>query len=319
MISVVMASYNAEKFLVPAIESILNQTFTNFELIIVDDGSTDRTLEIIERYANQDTRIWVIYSDHGGASQARNLGIKAAQYSWIAIMDADDIALPQRFEYQVETIKAMPNLVGLGTAVHHINSRGEILSVSPLGPKTEEQFYQMRREGHVVNLNHPTAFFKKDIILKVGGYQAEFFPAEDLELMDRMANYGPILSLPEPLLLYRVHSQSGSMQRFFFQRQVMRYVRYRHLARLAGKPLPTFDEFLQEREQQPKLKRLLKYFQTRGMFYYRKAGLLIGDKKYWAGIFYLGVSIFYHPDYSIRRLRGQVLYPKFLGVLDKKS
>ncbi|AMW28505.1 glycosyltransferase family 2 protein [Arthrospira platensis] len=319
MISVIMACYNAENFLDPAIVSILNQTFTEFELIMVDDGSEDETIQIIERYQKQDDRIRVIHSDHGGASQARNLGIEVAKYPWIGIMDSDDIALPQRFERQMEVIAAMPQLVGLGATVHHINSRGEILSVSPLGPTTEAQFYQMRQQGHVVNLNHPTALFKKDIILKVGGYRAEFFPAEDLELMDRMAEYGPIISLPEPLLLYRVHSQSGSMQRFFFQRQVMRYVRSRHVARLEGKPEPTFEEFIQERAAWPILKRLSKYLETLAMFYYRRSGLLVGEKQYIPASFYLGLSAILNPQYTLPRIWGQVLSPQTREMVKTSS
>ncbi|RAQ42830.1 glycosyltransferase family 2 protein [Limnospira platensis] len=319
MISVVMASYNAEKFIALAIDSIINQTFTEFELIIVDDGSTDGTLDIIKNYEKQDNRIKVIYSDHGGASQARNLGIAAAKHPWIAIMDADDVAVPHRFQRQIETLEKMPNLVGLGSAVHHINSQGDILSISPLGPKTEEEFYQMRQDGHVVNLNHPTALFKKEIVLKVGGYRPDFFPAEDLELMDRMAEYGPILSLPEPLLLYRVHAGSGSMQRFFFQRQVMRYVRTRHVARLEGKPEPTFEEFLQERASWPVLARVSKYFQTLGMFYYRKAGLMVGEKQYFPASFYLGLSVLMNPQYTVPRVWGQVLSPKTRKIIEKSN
>ena len=319
MISVVMPTYNASKYLALAIETILNQTYPHFELIIVDDGSTDSTLKILESYAKKDDRIRIFKTEHGGPSRARNLAIAKAKYPWIAILDADDIALPNRFEKQISLVEAKPNVVAWGSAVHHINSQGEILSISPLGPQSEEKFYKMRQEGHVVNLNHPTAFLKKEIVLKVGGYDPLFQAAQDLELLDRMAEYGPILAISEPLTLYRIHSDSISMSRFFLQRQSIRYVRYRHLARLAGKPLPTFDDFLQARNQQPRLKRLLKYFQTRGMFYYRKAGLLIGDKKYLVGTFYLGLSILYNTDYSIRRIKGQFLYPKIRLILDKNT
>jgi glycosyltransferase involved in cell wall biosynthesis len=314
-----MPTYNASKFVAQAIESILNQTFSEFELLIVDDGSTDNTLDIVKSYAEKDDRIRIIQSEHGGPSKARNIAIAAAHYPWIAILDADDIALPHRLETQIKMAKANPDVVAWGAAVHHMNSEGKILSISPLGPKTEEEFYQMRQEGHVVNLNHPTALLKKEIVLRVGGYNPQFLAAQDLELLDRMAEYGPILAISQPLTLYRVHSQSISMQRFFLQRQAMRYVRNRHLARLAGKKEPTFEEYLKECKQRPWLVRLSKQLQTLGMFYYRRAGLSIGEKQYIQGGFYLGISVVLNPQYSIRRLWGQVLSPKTRQTIEKSS
>ena len=319
MISVVMPTYNASKYVGLAIESVLNQTYPHFELIIVDDGSTDNTLKILESYAKNDSRIRILKTEHGGPSRARNLAIAEAKYSWVAILDADDIALPNRFEKQISLVKTKPNVVAWGSAVHHINSKGEILSISPLGPQSEAEFYKMRQEGHVVNLSHPSALLKKEIVLKVGGYNPLFQAAQDLELLDRMAEYGPILAIPEPLTLYRLHSDSISMNRFFLQRQSMRYVRYRHLAQLAGKPSPTFEEFLQQGQQQPWLKQLVKYFQTRGMFCYRKAGLFIGEKKYFTGSLYLALSILFNPEYTLRRIRGQVLSPKARKIIKNST
>lgn len=316
MISVVMPTYNASKFVGEAVESILNQTYKEFELIIVDDGSTDNTVEIVNRYAQQDNRIRFFKAEHGGASRARNIAIEAVKYPWIAIMDADDIALPQRLEKQINAARANPKVVAWGAAVHHMNSEGKILSVSTLGPKTEEDFYKMRQEGHVVNLNHPTALLNKEIVLKVGGYNPDFL-AEDLELLDRMAQYGPILATPEPLVLYRVHSQSISMQRFFLQRQCMRYVRARHLARLAGKSEPTFEEFIAERQQRSWFVRLKDKLNTYGIFYYRKAGLLVCEKQYLSGSYYLTMSCILNPEYSIRRVWKQVLSSKSRKLLQK--
>jgi glycosyltransferase involved in cell wall biosynthesis len=308
MISVIMASYNASEFIGLAIKSILEQTFSEFELIIVDDGSTDNSLEIITGYAEQDSRIRVIHAAHGGASQARNIGIEAAQYPWIAIMDADDIALPDRLEKQICLAESNPKVVAWGAAVHHISSQGKVLSISCLGPETEAEFDRMRQEGHVVNLNHPTALLKKEVVLEVGSYDPAFTSAEDLDLLDRMASHGPILATSEPLLLYRVHAQSDSMSRFFIQRLRMRYVRHRHLARLSGKADPTFEEFLAERRQWHVWRRLSKHLETLGMFYYRKAGLLVGEKQLLPACFYLGMAFVLNPTYSIPRLQSQSFF-----------
>ncbi|WP_071517279.1 glycosyltransferase [Geitlerinema sp. PCC 9228] len=318
MISVVMATYNASRFVGEAIESIIAQTYPHWELIAIDDGSTDNTREILRTYAAQDSRIRIIQAEHGGASRARNLGIQAAQYPWIAVMDADDIALPQRFEKQIQAAQEKPHVVAWGSAFHHINAAGKILSLSHLGPETEKQFYEMRQAGHVVNLNNPTVLLKREIALKVGGYDPHTLAGHDLDLLDRMAAYGPILALPDPLLLYRIHMQSISMQRFFLQRQAMRYVRHRHLARLAGKDL-TLEEYLQQRQQRPAVERAAKYLETLGIFYYRKAGLLVGEANYLSAVFHLGLAIVCNPGYAFPKIWGQVLSPKTRKMVQKSA
>ncbi len=314
-----MATYNSSKFVALTIESILNQTFQEFEFIIVDDGSTDKTLEIVGSYLEQDSRIRFIQGEHRGTAYARNTAIQAAKYPWIAIIDHDDIALPNRFEKQIRAAQVNPKVVAWGGAVHHINAKGEILSISPQGPTTEEEFYRLRQEGHAINLNHPTVLLKKEIVLKVGGYRPEFFPADDIEMFDRMADYGPILALPDPLLLYRVHSQSTTMHRFFLQRNIMRYVRIRHLARLAGKKEPSFEEFLEERKHWHWFRCFKKYLETLGLFYYRKAGFFFGDKQYLQAGFYLGMSAVLNPRYSIPRVWNQALSPEACQLLKGAS
>ncbi|MBW4575402.1 MAG: glycosyltransferase family 2 protein [Aphanothece sp. CMT-3BRIN-NPC111] len=310
MISVVIPAYNASKFIEPAIESILKQTFQEFEVIVVDDGSTDNTLEILKRYSEQDARVRVIQCEHGGLSRALNRGIGEAKYPWIARMDADDIALPERFQKQIDAAATNPHVVAWGTYAHHINSKGKILSLARSGTTTEKEFNDLRSNGHLVQLIHPTVLLKKEVLLKIGGYKTEFEPVEELELFDRMAEYGPTLAIPEPLLLYRVHSGSVSMQRFFFQRLLMRYVVARHRSRLAGHEELSFEQFLQDYQQQPLLSRLKRHLKTSGMFCYRKAGLSFGEGEYLQACFYLSLSAALNPGYSLARVWNQVFSPK---------
>jgi len=314
MISVVIPAYNAARFIEPAIESILKQTFQEFEVILVDDGSTDNTLEILEHYAQKDPRIRVIQCTHGGLSCALNRGISEAQYPWIGRMDADDVALPERFEKQLEAARSHPQVVAWGTYAYHINSYGKILGLAQTGPSTEAEFYRLRNDGHLVQLIHPTVLLKKEIVLAVGGYKSEFEPVEELELFDRMAAYGPTLALPEPLLLYRVHSGSVSMQRFFYQKQLMRHVVACHRARISGQPELSFEQFSQSLQQQPFWVRWQRELKTSGMYYYRKAGLSVGEDQYLQGGIYLGMSAILNPSYCLPRLWQQILSPKIQRI-----
>ena len=133
---VVMPAYNAEDFIKPAVDSILNQTYKDFELIIVDDGSTDKTLEIARAYETQDDRVRVICKNNGGPAEAMNTGLKEARYPWVAVMHSDDIALPDRFARQMQAVEANPDVVIWGTNGYHINSKGDRLSVFKVGPTT---------------------------------------------------------------------------------------------------------------------------------------------------------------------------------------
>ncbi|WP_088240717.1 glycosyltransferase family 2 protein, partial [Calothrix rhizosoleniae] len=226
MISVVMPAYNASEFIDAAIESILNQTYRDFEFIIINDASTDNTLDIINAYAAKDTRIKVLNQPkNAGYTQAIKWGIKEAKYQWIARMDADDISLPERLQKQIEAANKNPNVVVWGTYIRHINSQGDIVSNGvSVGAKTEADFHENIDNGHLVSLPHPTWLVKKEVLIKSGGYDSSFEPAEDFELLSRLIDYGPLLVVPEHLLLYRVHSQSISMQKFFFQQKITRFV-----------------------------------------------------------------------------------------------
>lgn len=125
-VSVIMPCFNATDFVAESIESVLNQTFTDFELILIDDGSTDATLGILKQYAAKDNRIVVIEKENTGPADSRNWGIRVSKGDWIAILDSDDIAMPTRLELQLAYVVNDPNLVALGSDSISINSSGHV-------------------------------------------------------------------------------------------------------------------------------------------------------------------------------------------------
>lgn len=315
MISVVMPAYNAARFLRPAVESILNQTYRDFEFIIVDDGSTDSTTDILREYAARDSRVRLIAGEHTGIPNALNKGIAAARYDWIGRMDADDIALPTRFEQQLRAAAAQPQVVAWGSYVQHINSAGEILSLSPVGPTTLEEFYRQRERGDVICISHPSALLRKDALLKAGGYDPQFSTAEDIEMLNRLAQQGPILALTEPLLLYRVHTSSISMQGYFLQRKLAGYVQQLNKEWLKGNLHFSLDDYLYRYDHTPPPVRLLRQLDDRARFHYRKAGLSYGENRYAAMIANLGIAALLNPSYTTARLWRQMLRPQLAAIM----
>ncbi len=208
-ISVIMPVWNGEAYLATAIDSILVQTWTDFEFIILDDGSTDRSPEIIADYANKDSRIRVIRLDHQGIVIALNRGVAEAHAEWIARMDCDDIAHPERLQRQCDTMRKHPEAVLCHT---HIRLIGDHQSSTPLGRFIRTRSLLALRLCYQSPIAHPSVMFKKETFLACGEYQQKERHAEDFSLWGRMLVAGDVIGIAEPLLDFRVHSNSISKQ-----------------------------------------------------------------------------------------------------------
>jgi glycosyltransferase involved in cell wall biosynthesis len=209
-VSVAMPAYNAERYLGEAIESILGQTFTDFEFLIVDDGSTDRTLAILRDYEKRDSRIRVISRPNTGIVGALNDMLAVAQGELIARMDADDIALPERFDRQVKYMDEHPDCVLVGSRVLLIDPDGDPLKVmeTPLDHESLVDGF-LNFGGQLIH--HPATMMRRQTVIDLGGYRPELRGVEDLDLFLRLSEVGQIVNLAEPLLKYREHESKASV------------------------------------------------------------------------------------------------------------
>lgn len=200
-ISVIMPAYNAETYIKEAIDSILAQTFRNFEFIILNDCSADRTEEIILSY--RDERIVYLKNERNmGVAATLNKGLAVAKGDYIARMDADDISLPQRFQKQVEYLDAHPDVAVLGTNTETFNENGPVCTgwsaTDPAQMKVDLLFS--------CGLAHPSVMMRRAVILELGGYDLAFEGMEDYELWCRAAEKHGVTTLAQVLFRYRVHS-----------------------------------------------------------------------------------------------------------------
>jgi glycosyltransferase involved in cell wall biosynthesis len=209
-VSVMMPVYNTERYLAEAVESILAQTFADFELIAVDDGSTDGSGAILERYAARDGRVRVERLEHGGIVAARNRALELARGEFCAVMDSDDVALPGRLERQVAYLRDHPEVLCVGTAVRLIDPDGRVLRDAHAG-MDHERIQEVLLSGRCP-LNHPSVLMRRAAVLAVGGYRDGFAPSEDLDLFLRLGEVGRLANLPEVLQKYRQHPRSASEQ-----------------------------------------------------------------------------------------------------------
>jgi glycosyltransferase involved in cell wall biosynthesis len=207
MISVVLPVFNAAPWLGVALDSLGAQTFSNHEVIAVDDGSTDDTPRILRRHAAADSRIRVITRPNTGIVGALNDGLAAARGGFIARMDADDEAAPDRLARQLDRFIAEPDLVALGTAVTFMDSSGRSVQ-SCLRPLEHHDIERALLVGDGGAMIHPSVMFRADALWLTGGYRRSAQYLEDLDLFLRLARIGTLANLPEPLLRYRVHATS---------------------------------------------------------------------------------------------------------------
>jgi len=207
-ISVLMPVYNAEKYIQAAVESILKQTFTNFEFIIINDGSTDGTLKILENYALQDNRIRLISRENKGLVSTLNEGIALVKSPLVARMDADDIAHLNRLAVQMKFMDSHPEVVCVGSKVGVIDGHGRYL-IDTVPKLMHDEIVQSALQG-VSPITHPTAMIRSKELGKVGGYKEANYPAEDLALWLDLSEVGKLANLDESLIDYRIHDDSIS-------------------------------------------------------------------------------------------------------------
>lgn len=207
-VSVLMAVYNTDRFLRQALDSILQQTFTDFELVIIDDGSTDRSGKILERYAARDARIRLTRRENRGVARTRNELIALARGELVAVMDGDDVALPDRLQAQVEFLEAHPQVVCVGGAQTWIDAAGRILVQPPI-LEQDCDIQKMALAG-ITPINHPCALIRRSALLQVGGYDETMATVGDLDLFLRLGEVGQLANLPQTVLHYRIHPRSIS-------------------------------------------------------------------------------------------------------------
>ena len=219
IVSVVMPVYNAGQYLSDAVTSIIDQTFGDWEMICINDGSTDGSHQLLDQFAQQDARIRVVHQANAGIVSALNHGCELARGPLICRMDSDDIALPSRITQQLAYMRATPQCVAVGGSILEIDIDGDPLCCSRLATSHSEIIHNLlhRRTG----LFHPTTMFRTEAFRAVGGYRAEYQWVEDHDLWLRMTQRGQLANLAEVVLCYRQHSSSVCWQRSAQQRELM--------------------------------------------------------------------------------------------------
>ncbi len=221
-VSVLLPVFNAGAFLRPAVQSILDQRYRDFELLVIDDGSTDDSLAELQSFAARDDRIQLKSRENRGLVATLNEMLADAGSELIARMDADDIAMSHRFDLQVAYLDEHPEVVCLGGGIELMDDNSRRLHRPP--PVRGNEAVQREALQGRIPICHPSSMFRRDAVQRVGGYRADAYPAEDLDLWLRLGEIGQLDNLGACVLRYRIHSGSISVQQNRHQMQQMRIV-----------------------------------------------------------------------------------------------
>jgi len=211
VVSVLVAVYNDERRLGRCLDSILAQTFPAWEAIVVDDGSTDSTLAIARAYSERDPRIRVIQVTHRGPGAARNAGLAEARGEWIAILDSDDRAVPERLAIQLAFSGLHPEVGCTGGAATRISTRGQPWGTWRPGPRSVDAFRAMRTAGSLIYFVHSTIMVRRGLMLKAGGYPEDYPTGEDTAFYNlRLSPLTDMVALPDTLAWHEMNPYSLS-------------------------------------------------------------------------------------------------------------
>ncbi|BDG72343.1 glycosyltransferase family 2 protein [Roseomonas fluvialis] len=234
-VTVLMPVRDGARHLPEALGSILCQTWRDFECVVCDDGSVDATPEILARAEAADARLRVLRLPRSGIVAALNAGLAAARADWVARMDADDIAAPDRLEHQMAAAARHPESAAIGGAWRVVGADGRVRR--HIAPPTEPDAIAEALLRHNP-LAHPTMLLRRDAVLALGGYRAAFHSAEDYDLWLRLAERHPIRCVPETLIDYREHAGQTAWREIAHRVHAELGARAAARARRAGLPDP---------------------------------------------------------------------------------
>ena len=267
-VTLAICVYNAEKYIVETLKSVMNQTFQGFDLLIVDDCSTDRSVVLMERFFQENPRQYelVRFDENRGIGYARHFAERHAKTKYMMFLDADDILYPNAVETMYNKIKSDEDLMAVGCYLEYIDGRGKKLGGGLfLGETTKEEFYKKAEKGKLIFMQ-PTAIYDRDVALSVGGYVIDGYLegkpryqdyCEDLDLWTRMSDLyvegKAIVVVPEVLCKYC--KGGGLSSRTFYMGIKMRYTKVNVRRRRRGERDLSFIEFY-ETLSEKELKRL---------------------------------------------------------------
>ena len=300
LVSVLIPVFNGESFVAEALDSVLVQTHRNLEIIVLDDGSSDSSPQIIRDHAARDPRLRLVSPPSNGFANVLNHGLEIAQGELIARLDADDVMEPGRIETQVSVMREDPDLVLCASHVIYIDESGARRGTGQASYHSPDEVVVAAEVNDVIGFHHPSVMFRKEAVVEAGGYRLGMWPVEDVDLWTRMVEAGARMRvIDEPLTRYRIHGGSGS--RALDSVRKLDWIKACARARRAGTDEPTWDEF--QVPESGVLRAVNRERKTYGKYLYRRAVQYWTLRSYPAAMVMLGCSFVLMPSHLVKKAR----------------
>lgn len=297
-VTILVPIYNGSAYLAETLNSLLNQTYQDFELLAIDDGSTDSSAEIVRSF--KDERVRLIQKKNGGLCEALNLGIKEAKAPCIARCDQDDISYPERLERQLNVMRDHPDALALFAYSTKFGSRRRWSNADKMVmAKGELKDYEPMVDGCLLC---STMLARTAALRSIGGFRQAYYPADDWDLECRLAEAGRVLILREPLIAYRFQTSANTYRVFADMRNKARWTKDSYRRRRQSLPELTFEQFMLA---QPNglFPRLGRYRKESAKLHMRTAGQRYLDGHYLAGAAHLLAALLLKPEEIAGRVR----------------
>jgi len=321
-ITVVICLYNTENFILETLDSLNKQTLKDFNLLIIDDFSTDSSLDKVKRYFKKNflesTKI-VEFEKNMGIAYARNFALNYVKTPLMLFFDADDIAKENLIESLYSKIEKNNDYIAVSCYSQYIDTdSNKIIGGQFIGSINEKNYFKRAKEGKLMFMLPPT-LFKREFAIKAGAYRLNGFPStklryqdlsEDLDLWSRMSDFyisGKIMiTIPKVLFYYRKNtsSLSASKTNLFAMQNKIRYIKENLKRRRNSKNELDFSEYLNTITWRKKIKNNLK---DNSAFYYRNAGFCYVEKSYFLFFYNITVSIVFNPFYIIDKIKSNFI------------
>ena len=287
-VSVVMPVFNQQNYLRESIESVLNQTYKNFEFIIVDDGSTDKSREIINSYARKDERIIALFQENQGKPNAINNGVAVSNGNLIAFIDHDDTMLPERLKKQVNYISTYSEIDAVSCHCNYINKLGTIIGTQKYYylESVDDCKFAIENKIHVM-CSFTGLMVAKEAYVVSGGLRDKFWPCDDLEFINRMIDSGFLLVIiPEILMNYRIHPSSTTAKKQWYLFKVAEFTNLCISLRRSNQKEISFDEFIVQKNKESWWEKYKKNSHNYSIIFLQKANFSLYTKRYLKFIMY---------------------------------
>ncbi|MDP2923088.1 MAG: glycosyltransferase [Candidatus Omnitrophota bacterium] len=225
---VVIPIFNGEKYIAEAIDSVLSQTYQDFQIVVVDDGSNDNTEKIVLSYIDKyPSKIKYIRQNNGGAASARNRGIKSVSSEYVAFVDHDDVWLPEKLKYNMEVLENKKHLAFVCSEAYRINEHGEIIDKLQRLSKDAEDFESLFNRNFVLTL---TVTARRSSIENVGFFDEKISYSEDYDLWLRLAKHYKYKYIDLPLAKYRTHSSQKSSNLYMIYANILKTLKKKEIS-----------------------------------------------------------------------------------------